>query len=92
MESLINGTIDVVHDEYLHHQSDLFLLAEFVAEVGPSASLVAFAKEGRRQVLPLDRQLAIQGHRPMLLGTVVHLLRNASNYTHVRSSRLSRAA
>jgi len=92
MDSLINGTIDVVRDEHLHHGSDRFSLAEFVAEVGPTAPLAAFAKECRPQVLPVDRQLAIQRHRPMLLGTVVHLLRNAFNYTHVHSSRLSRAA
>jgi hypothetical protein len=92
MDSLINGAIDVVRGEHLHHGSDRFSLAEFVAEMGPTAPLAAFAKECRPQVLPVDRQLAIQRHRPMLFGTVVHLLRNAFNYTHVHSSRLSRAA
>lgn len=92
MDSLINGTIDVVRDEHRHYGSDRFSLAEFVAEVGPTASLAAIAKECRPQVLPVDRQLAIQGDRPMLLATVAKLLQNAFNYTHVHSSRLSRVA
>ncbi|WP_211841814.1 sensor histidine kinase [Massilia eburnea] len=82
MEGLINSTIDIVRDEHHPRERDLFSLAEFVAEVGATASLAAIAKECRLRIVPVDRQLAIQGHRPMLLAAVVNLLQNAFKYTH----------
>ncbi|WP_342114474.1 sensor histidine kinase [Pseudoduganella sp. OTU4001] len=82
MEGLINSTIDIVRDKQLHHEHDVFSLADFIAEVGATASLAAIAKERRLRILPVDRQLAIRGQRPMLLAAIINLLQNAFKYTH----------
>jgi signal transduction histidine kinase len=85
MESLINGTISIVRDEYRHGNRSLFSLAEFVAEVEATAALAAVAKDCRLTVLPVEQQLAILGNRPMLLASVINLLQNAFKYTHAHT-------
>jgi signal transduction histidine kinase len=82
LESLISGTISAVRDENFHINRSLFLLADFVEEVEATAALSAIAKQCRFEVSPVDRQLAIQGNRSMLLAAVINLLQNAFKYTH----------
>jgi signal transduction histidine kinase len=82
LESLISSSILAVRDENFHTHRSLFLLADFVEEVEATAALSAVAKQCRFEVTPVDRQLAIQGNRPMLLAAVVNLLQNAFKYTH----------
>ncbi|MGO4381221.1 sensor histidine kinase [Pseudoduganella sp. RAF19] len=85
LEDLISTTVSLVRDEQIHHQSNLFSLAEFIAEVETTTALAAVAKECRLTVLPGNPQLAIQGNRAMLLAAVVNLLQNAFKFTHVHT-------
>jgi signal transduction histidine kinase len=63
-------------------QHRLFSLADFIAEVKYSASLEAHVKECELTVADVDRRLAVDADRDLLLAAVGNLLQNAFKFTH----------
>ncbi len=59
----------------------LFSLAEFIDEVKLSASLQARVKKCSLTVSPVDRNLALNADRDLLLSAVTNLLQNAFKFT-----------
>jgi signal transduction histidine kinase len=64
--------------ESLHH---LFSLSEFIGEIKLSASLQAEAKKCSLTVSAVDRHLALDADRDLLLSAVGNLLQNAFKFT-----------
>jgi hypothetical protein len=64
--------------ESLHH---LFSLSEFIAEVKRTASLQAKVKKCSFTVSAVDRHLALDADRDLLLSAVGNLLQNAFKFT-----------
>jgi signal transduction histidine kinase len=66
-----------------HHT--VFSLAEFIAEIKLSAALEARVRECSFAVSEVDKDLALDAHRDLLLSAVGNLLQNAFKFTHPRS-------
>lgn len=64
-------------------QHRIFSLAEFIAEIKLSAALEARVKECGFAVSEVDKKLAIDGHRELLMSAVGNLLQNAFKFTHL---------
>ena len=62
-------------------QHNVFSLADFIAEIKLSAALEARVRECGFSVSEVDKQLAIGGHRDLLLSAVGNLLQNAFKFT-----------
>jgi len=62
-------------------QHNVFSLADFIAEIKLSAALEARVRECGFSVSKVDKQLAIGGHRDLLLSAVGNLLQNAFKFT-----------
>jgi hypothetical protein len=63
----------------------LFSLADFIAEVGLSAALEARIRESQLTVATVDRRLAVDADRDLLLSALGNLLQNALKFTHPRT-------
>lgn len=61
---------------------ELISLADFVDQIGISASLEARARECKFTISDVDERLAIDVDRDMLLSAVGNLLQNAFKFTH----------
>jgi signal transduction histidine kinase len=63
----------------------LFSLADFIAEVELAASLEAHVRDSTLSVAAVDRRLAVDADRDLLLSALGNLLQNAFKFTHPRS-------
>jgi len=72
-------------------EREIFSLAAFIAEVKLSALLEAQVHEATLSVCAVDRKLAIEADRDLLLAAVGNLLQNAFKFTH-RHTQVSLSA
>ena len=63
-------------------RSELFSVADFIAEVKYAAELAAQVRGCRLAVSPVDTDLAISGDRDLLYAALGNLLQNAFKFTH----------
>ena len=66
-------------------QHRVFSLAEFIAEIKLSAALEARLRECGFSVSEVDKELALDAHRDLLLSAVGNLLQNAFKFTYPHS-------
>ena len=66
-------------------QSQMFSVAEFIAEVKYAADLAAQVRGCVLTVSPVDAELAVSGDRDLLYSAVGNLLQNAFKFTHSRT-------
>ncbi|TFY98458.1 sensor histidine kinase [Ramlibacter rhizophilus] len=66
-------------------QTEVFLVADFIAEVAAAARLDPKASHCEFAVDPVDPRLAIAGNRGLLSAAVGNLLQNAFKFTHAGS-------
>jgi signal transduction histidine kinase len=66
-------------------QSQMFSVAEFIAEVKYAADLAAQVRGCVLTVSPVDAKLAVSGDRDLLYSAVGNLLQNAFKFTHSRT-------
>ena len=66
-------------------QHRVFSLAEFIAVIKLSAALEARVRECGFSVSEVDKELALDAHRDLLLSAVGNLLQNAFKFTHAHS-------
>lgn len=82
MRNLIDRSLaDVRVTAGMPARHDRICLADFVAEVGISASLEARTRECRFTVSDVDKELAVDADRDMLFSAVGNLLQNAFKFT-----------
>ena len=87
MRTLIDRSLaDVRITAGLPIPSQLFSLADFIAEVKHTTALEADLKGCKLQVAPVDPQLAVNADRDLISSAVTNLLQNAFKFTHPRSS------
>jgi hypothetical protein len=92
MRNLIDRSLaDVRITAGMPPRARLISLAEFVADVKISASLEAHARECEFTVGDVDRELALDVDREMLLSAVGNLLQNAFKFTQRHSEVLLNA-
>jgi len=63
-----------------------FLVAEFIEELAPGATLAAIARGITLMVLPVDGAVAIEADRQVLAAAVTNLLQNAFKFTRPRTA------
>jgi len=86
MRNLIDRSLaDVRVAAGLSGQHRVFSLADFIDEVKLSAALEARVRECGFSVSEVDKELAVDAHRDLLLSAVGNLLQNAFKFTHAHS-------
>jgi signal transduction histidine kinase len=68
------------------HNRERVLLADFVEELMPAATLEAEAKRVNLTALPVAEGVAVEADRQVLTAVVGNLLQNAFKFTHPRTS------
>lgn len=66
--------------------TEVFSVADFIADVKHTTALEADRKGCKLQVAPVDPELAVNADRHLMSSAVTNLLQNAFKFTHPRSS------
>ena len=83
LSELIDNSLDEVRATAGRSaRSELFSVADFIAEVKYAAELAAQVRGCRLAVSPVDAELAISGDRNLLYAALGNLLQNAFKFTH----------
>ncbi|HWZ47197.1 MAG TPA: sensor histidine kinase, partial [Herbaspirillum sp.] len=87
LRDLITRSVEEVRTTSEHAvHSQIFSVAEFIAEVGAAADLTAMASGGEFFVSDVDTTIAIKGYRELLLSAVGNLLQNAFKFTQPKTA------
>jgi signal transduction histidine kinase len=85
MRNLIDRSLAEVRLAGLPGPHEVFSLADFIAEIKLSGTLEAHLRQCAFAVADVDRHLALDGDRDLLLSAVGNLLQNAFKFTHPHS-------